>query len=392
MNRRTFNLSAFNLTTLGLFAGAPLYLYGCGDARDIISALTGKQDRLDQLAVDFLKATGVPGVALSLLNSQAELVSVKGLRSIERSDSLTDADSFHIGSNAKSMLAMIAARSVELGEIQWDTPILKAWPSLASFSLPAYASVTFEELLAMRAGFPTLLTLPEVVEIVPIFPGSLSQQRLLTTQFLLSQEPVATPKKFFNYSNANYVVAATLLEQLTGKSFETLILERVFQPLGLTASLGWPGLTSAAAPLGHFFQEGKFRALSANDPLSTFPEVFSPGGNVSLNIRQYAKYLRAHLTALSTGPSLGLTSSSYLKLHTQVADNDFGYALGWTTNQKDSKGQQIDQHYGSTDIFGCYALLQPKKNRAVAVMVNGETPNFEGPLSTLANKILSLLD
>jgi CubicO group peptidase (beta-lactamase class C family) len=109
-------------------------------------------------------------------------------------------------------------------------------------------------------------------------------------------------------------------------------------------------------------------------------------------VRDYAKYLRANLSALRGETPQVISRASYDRLHRAIAGNDFGYALGWATDGKDKQGQQLDYHYGSTDIFGCFALLQPTKNRAVAVMVNGEKPPFEEPISALSYAILALLD
>jgi D-alanyl-D-alanine carboxypeptidase len=203
---------------------------------------------------------------------------------------------------------------------------------------------------------------------------------------------VATPGASFAYSNGGYAAAAAVLETVTGKSYERLIDERLFAPLSIKGAIGWPGQASAAAPYGHLFDGTAFAPLAPDEPIAQFRPALTPAGNVSMNVVDYARYLRAHLSALRGEAAKALTNASYQRMHRAIAGTQFGYALGWATDGKDKQQQQVTYHYGSTDIFGCYALVQPAKNRAVAVMVNGEKPPFDEALGALSYAILALLD
>jgi D-alanyl-D-alanine carboxypeptidase len=386
MNRRLFVGASVAL-------GASFTISGCGSADgDSSPLLANKQAPLDKLLTEFMTKTGVPGAAVSLMNTRNSIQQVAGVRVLGKSEKIMADDAFHIGSNVKSMLAMLVMRSVELNELKLDTPIYQLVPSLKGSGNPAYANVTLENLLSHRAGIETLLDVPSIEEILPVFTGTAVEQRRQALVFLTSQEPIGAPGASFNYSNGSYACAAAVLEAVTGKSYEQLLTERLFLPLGLKGTVGWPGQAVAAAPYGHYFFDGVFEPFDPNDPRSAFRPALTPAGNVSMNVFEYTRYLTAHLKALRGLESKGLTKASYDRLHQAIPAADFGYALGWATDGKDKQNQQLDYHYGSTDIFGCFALLQPAKNRAVAVMVNGEKPPFEEPISTIAYAILSLLD
>jgi D-alanyl-D-alanine carboxypeptidase len=385
------NRRSFIATTAGL--GASFALSGCGSADgDSSPLLANKQASLDKLLTEFMAKTGVPGAAVSLMNTRNSIQQVAGVRVLGKSAKIVGDDSLHLGSNAKSMLAMLAMRSVELNELKLETPIYTLVPSLKSTGKTAYGNVTLENLLSCRAGIETLLDVPSVEEVLPVFSGSAVEQRKQALVFLTNREPLAVPGTSFIYSNGSYACAAAVLEAVTGKSYEQLLVDRVFVPLGLKGIVGWPAESNAAAPFGHYFFDGVFEPINPKDPRSTFRPAITPAGNVSMSIFEYTRYLTAHLAALSGKTPVGLSKASYERLHKAIPGNDFGYALGWATDGKDSKGSQVDWHYGSTDIFGCYALLQPSKNRAVAVMVNGEKPPFEEQMTTLAYAILAILD
>jgi D-alanyl-D-alanine carboxypeptidase len=350
------------------------------------------QAKLDVLLSDFLRSTGVPGATIALIASDEHIVSLGGVRVLGKPEKIQVNDAFHVGSNAKSMLAMLVMRSVELGELKLETPIYDLLPSLKSTGLPIYAKVTLEQLLSHRAGIEPLLDVPSIEEGLPVFEGSAVEQRRQALVFLTSREPAAAPGAAFLYSNGSYACAAAVLEAVTGKSYERLLQERLFTPLGIKGAVGWPGQSVAAAPYGHYFVDGQFVAFEPEDPRAAFRAALTPAGNVSMSIGDYSSYLRAHLSALRGGNLAALERSSYERLHRAIPGTEFGYALGWATDGKDKQGQQVDYHYGSTDIFGCFALLQPAKDRAVAVIVNGEKPPFEEPISSLAYAILALLD
>jgi D-alanyl-D-alanine carboxypeptidase len=387
MNRRSFILTAAG-------AGSAILLSGCNSAESTTKppSLTDKQGALDKLVQDFLLKTGVPGVSVTLLNTREEIVSVAGLRVLGRPEKIQAQDSFHIGSNAKSMLAMLALRAAELGELKLETPLYELIPGFRAMGKPAYGGVTLEQLFAHRAGIEPLLVVEDINNVLPQFSGAAIDQRRQAAAFLLARDPVSIPGASFTYSNGGYAIAAAVLESVSGKSYERLLEERLFTPLGIKASVSWPAQANTNAPWGHLFSEGVFTPFAPDEPIAQFRDALTPAGNVSMPVRDYAKYLRANLSALRGETPQVISRASYDRLHRAIAGNDFGYALGWATDGKDKQGQQLDYHYGSTDIFGCFALLQPAKNRAVAVMVNGEKPPFDEPISALSYAILALLD
>ena len=52
-------------------------------------------------------------------------------------------------------------------------------------------------------------------------------------------DPPGSPIGEFSYSNAGYLVAAAMAEKLTGQSWETLMGERLFAPLGMSSAGVW---------------------------------------------------------------------------------------------------------------------------------------------------------
>jgi CubicO group peptidase (beta-lactamase class C family) len=161
IDRRSFIRTSAAFTSV-------LALPACGSGDDS-PLLANKQAALDKQITEFMAKTGVPGAAVSLMNTRNSIQQVAGVRELGKSPKVVGGDSFHIGSNAKSMLAMLIMRSVELNELKLETPIYQLVPSLKSSGKSAYANVTLENLLSHRAGIETLLDVPSIEKNIACF-------------------------------------------------------------------------------------------------------------------------------------------------------------------------------------------------------------------------------
>jgi CubicO group peptidase (beta-lactamase class C family) len=185
-----------------------------------------------------------------------------------------------------------------------------------------------------------------------------------------------------NYSNAGYVVAATMVERLTGSSWEALVQALVFEPFGLeSAQLGWPATAEAPQqPWGHV---GAPPDLEPHEPGTRFnfdlTTYLAPAGDVNCNITDLAEYAAAHLQGLR-GVDGALTSASIRRLHTppDIDEEGAGYASGWAITRTRS-GKPEHWHSGSGGSFYAVVSIYPDDDLAIAVLTNYGLP-AEAPL------------
>ena len=62
-------------------------------------------------------------------------------------------DAFHVGSDAKAMLATVIAQEVEAGRLRWDSAIGEVLPDAAATGRPEYRHITITDLLLHRGAF-----------------------------------------------------------------------------------------------------------------------------------------------------------------------------------------------------------------------------------------------
>jgi CubicO group peptidase (beta-lactamase class C family) len=163
------------------------------------------------------------------------------------------------------------------------------------------------------------------------------------------------------YSNFNYVVAGLMLEQATGKSWETLIQQRLFEPVGMMhAGFGPPATPGKVdAPLGH---------ESNSDPGSYAdnPPALGPAGTVHASIGDLVAYARVYLDG-GVGPEGRILSEEALtEMETPVLEH---YGFGWFTGKTD-EGVTVMRHNGSNTFFWALMVLYPERRSAVISMVN----------------------
>ncbi|MEZ5531864.1 MAG: serine hydrolase domain-containing protein [Steroidobacteraceae bacterium] len=348
----------------------------------LLPALT-QADDLGDLVRSGRTAAAAPGMAAAVITSDSIEVRSAGVRKSGAPGRVTVRDSFGIGSDAKAMLSTVIAQEVEAGRLRWDQTIGEILPDVMATARLEYHRVTLAQLLNHLAGLPQLLTLEELA-VIPPLRGSIVRQRLAFARWALAQPAVVPPGSATTYSNAGYVVAAAILERVTGRRYEVLLQERLFAPLRMQARFEWPAAGGRRnEPWGHAFVDGRAIPVSPDDPASRLPEWANPAGNVSMNARDFARFVQLHLRGLR-GTSTFLAPSTFDHLHTPT----LGYAYGWAVMQT-GDGMRISFHAGSSELFYAYMVVIPALDIAAVVLANTESPQMEQVANQLAFDLMA---
>jgi CubicO group peptidase (beta-lactamase class C family) len=99
------------------------------------------------------------------------------------------------------------------------------------------------------------------------------EQRYEFIRAILSRPPEAQPGSKMIYSNQGYAVAGAMLEKVSGKPWEDLMTQRLFQPLHMeSAGFGPPGTPGAVdQPWGHAIENGAARPSQGDNPPAIAP-------------------------------------------------------------------------------------------------------------------------
>jgi CubicO group peptidase (beta-lactamase class C family) len=327
-----------------------------------------------QALADGLVEEGSPGAVVMLIDGDRQMTSVAGHRTSAREAGIDFNDSWHLGSNTKAMTAMLAARLVERGLIDWDTTLGERLGDRFDDIHPDLAAATLAELLQHRSGMAanagrlTMIALSGTGDRVPR-----SDRRTYLREILRNP---AGPRGEFLYSNAGYVAASLMLEEAAGESWETLIREELFDVLGLeTAGFGPP---QGDHPQGHRSSWGRLQPVGTGLG-SDNPVAMNPAGRVHMSMPDYAVFLRLVLEGARGEETPYLTAESWTVLLTPPDGSD--YAMGWGVGADGSL-----RHAGSNTMWFLQAAIWPDDRRIAVAGVN------DGRINRVAPRVRRVLD
>lgn len=320
-----------------------------------------------------------PALGIAIIRGNEIESAVAGIRKMGEDRPVKKDDRFHLGSVTKSITATVIGKLVEDGKMRWDQSLQELLPD---FEIrPEYRKITIEQVLQHLAGLPRY----QSVNVGRVEDkGTEMEQRARYVAKILQHEPVNKPGTKYQYSNAGYGVAGHIAERVAGKSWEELVRQLIFQPLGMTSSgFGWPANRSRPdQPWGHFQKDGEFRLQDLEE---VFPSGPSPAGNVHCSIDDLARYARFHLQGLR-GEDGTLTAETVKRLHTPLM-GESGYASGWWVTKLGTPMQHL--HGGSGGSFLAQIIIEPESNVAVAFVANARQIELEALSRTIVDLVRS---
>ena len=130
----------------------PVKMNNVGVTREQVLAALPK---LEQLAQETLKKTGIPGMAITVVY-QDEVLYLKGFGTRKAGEHQpVDADTvFQLASMSKPIASTVVAGAVGDGLVTWDDPIVKHDPAFQMDNPYVTREVTLRDMFCHRSGLP----------------------------------------------------------------------------------------------------------------------------------------------------------------------------------------------------------------------------------------------
>ncbi len=310
---------------------------------------------------------------------------VFGVRKLGTEQPAQLADKVHLGSCTKAMTALLTAQLVSTDRsISWNTTLGEALPDHEPLAESDWAGIRVIDILRHRSGLPA--NAPWHV-LQNGSPEDIVAARVAMVDWLVKQTPPKKPK--FLYSNVGYALLGHILETKAGKSWEEIIQERLFQPLGITeAGFGPPtqpdgeksdGKSSQETPQpwGHHVEPGVANALVklfAPKAAKLVPvqadnaRPLGPAGRVHMPIADWAKFLQLFLHESAPKQIKGLSDADWNVL--KETGDEGSYAGGWLVAERGWAGGKALAHSGSNTMWHCIAWLAPNRDFFVVAATN----------------------
>ncbi|MGH7679964.1 MAG: serine hydrolase [Gemmatimonadaceae bacterium] len=312
----------------------------------------------------------VPGLAIAVVKD-TEVVFIKGYgtRTMDKQEPVDEHTLFAIGSSSKAFTATLVAMYVDSAKMRWDAPATEYLPSLEMYDPYVARELTVRDLLTHRSG----LARGDLMWYATDYDRD---EILRRVRFL---RPSWSMRSRFGYQNLMYLAAGQAVAKVAGKSWDALVSERIFAPLGMTESS-----TSTRALTGKPNVATPHQNI--DDTLRVIPwhniDNIAPAGSINSSVYDMSKWVRFQLAQGKVGGKALVSPSAIGETHApQVvvplsADNKqvnpfthlSSYGMGWFL--QDYRGREIRHHGGNIDGMSALVAFVPEEKIGIVVLTN----------------------
>jgi CubicO group peptidase (beta-lactamase class C family) len=319
--------------------------------------------QVDSVADAAQRTLTFPGLTVAIMRGNT-MVLAKGYGFADRAAHIpaTPQTVFPIGSITKHITAAAVMRLVEQGRLRLDAPLSTYLPTLDASSARA---VTIRQLLNQTSGIPEFTDFPDVGAGFengdPHMYTLAAMTRRIGRSALLFDAGT-----WWAYSNSNYTLLSSVIESVSGQSYEDYLRRELFTPIGLSAIRPcFPDLPPPAAPRALGYDRAGDSVVVTPFPLNLATSA-SGAGELCSDVVSLATWMRK----LVTGAVVGATS--YREMITPMpvtAGYTPTYGFGLATT--DIADQRAISHSGVAPGATSMVAYFPTQDVTIAVLSNG---------------------
>lgn len=330
-----------------------------------------EQARIDSAAVAVLAGTGAPSASIAVVRGGA-IVYEHAYGEGRIGSPATPAQRYAIGSVSKQFTATAVLLLAEQGKLSLDDKVAKWFPALTRAS-----EVSIRQLLSMTSGYQDYWPQDYVFT---------AMQSPTTADAILQkwgkQALDFDPGTAWQYSNTNYVIAASIVEKASGMPFMEFLKQKIFTRLNLTSVADFDAGPLTPADAGPYLRNGigPLREAPKEGPRWLFG-----AGQLAMTAHDLATW------------NLGIINQSILKpasYRTQqtavVLANGTGTGYGLGINAGMAGKRRRLSHGGAVSGYTTTNLVYPDDRAAITVFTN-IYPGGSSASGQLAGRIASII-
>ena len=295
-----------------------------------------------------------------------------GMADLEVGAPITPRTIFESGSVAKQFTATALVLLALDGKLNLDDPVRKYLPDFPEYDRP----ITIRHLLTHTSGLREWSSLVAAAG-WPRGTRAHTQRDLLDVVY--RQRALNYPVgDYWSYTNSGYAVAMSLVEKVSGKSFQEFTRERIFAPLGMTHT-SWRDDFTRVVPgrAQAYTREGDAWHLDM-----PFENVVGPGGQLT-TVGDWLIWNEA----LAHGALGAAWADSLTREMRLTSGREAGYALGLFITTY--RGVSEISHSGSTAGYSTFLARYPDRgNLSIAVLCNASRGRASAYAHRLADRLI----
>ena len=330
-----------------------------------------EQARIDSAATAVLAGTGAPSASIAVVRGGA-IVYEHAYGEGRIGTPATPSQRYAIGSVSKQFTATAILLLAEEGKLSLDDKVAKWFPALTRAG-----EVSIRQLLSMTSGYQDYWPQDYVFS---------AMQRPTTADAIMQQWgrlPLDfEPGTAWQYSNTNYVIAASIVERASGMPFMQFLQQRIFARLKLTSVADFDAGPLTAADAGPYLRNGTGPLREAP---KEGPRWLFGAGQLAMTAHDLATW------------NLGIINQSILKPASYRAQqtavvlaNGTGTGYGLGMNAGMAGGRRRLSHGGAVSGYTTTNLVYPDDRAAITVFTN-IYPGGSSASGQLAGRIANII-
>jgi D-alanyl-D-alanine carboxypeptidase len=275
---------------------------------------------VDATVMQAMQSGRLPGVSLKISGPKGNYVKTYGVSNRETSEPMGLDDHVRIASITKTFTATAVLRQVQRGRLKLSDK-LGRWVK----GIPYGRQITVRQMLAMRSGiydFTTNAAFGRRFGANPLLRWKPAD----VVRIIRANKPTFKPNAKTQYADSNYVLLGLILQQVTGRSAESVITRDVIRPAGLRDT-SFPTTPNMPSPFSRGYYAGDDGDGPVRDYTRSNPKVAWTAGAMISTLDDIEKWGRELATGRLLSRSL---QRQRLKLGTipNPGGPPVGYGLG----------------------------------------------------------------
>ena len=261
---------------------------------------------------------------------------------------------YEIGSISKVFTCILLADEVLKGQLSLEDPVAKFLPEHVRMPQRDGKEITLKDLATHTSGLPRMPdNLQPADESNPFADYSFTQLYAFISSYELPRAIGAQ----YEYSNLGMGLLGHVLELHTGKSYESLVIERIARPLGMSSTaIGLTQDMKSRLAKGHNMQ---LEEVSNWDIIS-----LAGAGGIRSTSSDMLKFIKANMSTADTPLHKAMQLSHEIAYAQE--DTEFQLGLGWHYTNNNT----IVWHNGGTGGYKAFAGFVKNGNKGVVVLTN----------------------
>lgn len=303
------------------------------------------------------KRAGVQGMSVVVVkDGKIVFMDGFGYRDVAKKLPATPTTAYAIGSSTKAFTALLTTQAAVDGKLALTDHPQKYLPTFKLKDPDTNAKITLSDMMSHRSGLPRTD--------LAWYTNGFSRDELL--QIVAGVDPTAKLGEKWQYQNLMFLFTGMIDEKVYGKSYETLLQERYFDPLGMnrttstyTAFMATPERAIGYTPGG--------KALPVHNI-----DVCAPAGSISSTVVDMSNYIKMLLAdgqyegkQLFSKDAIAETRKRRMAM---APGTPLGYGFGWMLRPFENR--TLVEHGGNIDGFNAEVALLPDDHIGAVVLTN----------------------